>query len=209
MTYRYRRDAVRLPDAQLHHITLRLAFYESHVDGAALLFLTAREPLTALRLDARDLEIFEVAVSLAETLSPNDRERFAEPFPPTDGFSACAHTLDTVARKLVIPLPRPLAPGASLRVYVRCRCVPSDALLEGLYRDVTPPGAPQQYISQCQHARAYRPAPPPFRGRASGGLSGRGSVTWAEPSMKHRQDVRATAETKQKLLTDPQGHQHV
>jgi len=140
MTYRYRRDAVRLPAAQLNHITLRLAFHESHVDSEAVLALTAREPLTELRLDARDLEIFEVALAPAGAAS----------LPPDSSFAACAHTLDATHRKLVIPLPQPLAPGASLRVFTRCRCVPSDTLLEGLYRDVTPPGAPQQYVSQCQ-----------------------------------------------------------
>ena len=29
-------------------------------------------------------------------------------------------------------------------------CHPSDSILEGIYKDVTPPGAPQQYMSQCQ-----------------------------------------------------------
>ena len=50
----------------------------------------------------------------------------------------------------MIPLPRPVAPGETLRVFTRCRCSPSDTELEGLYRDVTPQGAPQQYMSQCQ-----------------------------------------------------------
>ncbi len=29
-------------------------------------------------------------------------------------------------------------------------CFPSDHILEGIYKDATPPGAPQQYMSQCQ-----------------------------------------------------------
>ncbi len=32
----------------------------------------------------------------------------------------------------------------------RSVCRPSDYVLEGIYKDVTPPGAPQQYMSQCQ-----------------------------------------------------------
>jgi aminopeptidase N len=128
MSFLYTRSAFRLPPVQLNHMDVSLSFFESHVDGTATLTLTAREPLRTLELDACELEIFEVAV---------------------DG-AAAPYTLDSPRRKLVIPLPAPLAPGDTLRVFTRCRCVPSDARLEGLYRDTTPPGAPQQYMSQCQ-----------------------------------------------------------
>ncbi|MDR2849055.1 MAG: M1 family metallopeptidase, partial [Verrucomicrobiota bacterium] len=128
MSFRYTRSAFRLPPAQLNHIDLSLSFFESHVDGAATLTLTAREPLHTLELDACDIEVFDIALDGA-----------AAPF-----------TLDAERRKLVIPLPAPAAPGDTLRVSARCRCVPSDTRLEGLYRDTTPPGAPQQYMSQCQ-----------------------------------------------------------
>jgi aminopeptidase N len=133
-----------------------LSFFETHVDGTATLTLTAREPLATLELDARDLEVFEVA--LAYSLAAREDTR-----PPTLGktlegerprepkqFLPSAYSLDVVRHKLVVPLPRPLAAGETLRLFTRCRCTPSDALLEGLYRDVTPPGAPQQYMSQCQ-----------------------------------------------------------
>ena len=131
MPFRFKRSEFRLPVAQLNHMEIALSFYETHVDGSATLTLTARERLTTLELDARDIEVFEVAASPAE-------------------FAPCAFALDAVRHKLVVTLPTPLAAGAALRIFIRCRCVPSDALLEGIYRDVTPPGAPQQYMSQCQ-----------------------------------------------------------
>jgi aminopeptidase N len=130
MSFRFKRSEVRLPEAQLNHMDVALSFFDTHVDGVATLTLTARKPLATLELDARDLEVFEVTL-------------------PETG-AACAYTLDAARHKLIVALPGPLAAGDTLRVFTRCRCTPSASLLEGLYRDVTPPGAPQQYMSQCQ-----------------------------------------------------------
>ena len=134
MSFRFNRSDVRLPAAQLNHLEIALSFFESHVDGWVTLALAAREPLATLELDARDLEIFEVAFSGAAQ----------------DAARPCPYQVDAARHKLVITLPCPLPAGAAFKVSARCRCVPSDALLEGLYRDVTPPGAPQQFMSQCQ-----------------------------------------------------------
>ena len=46
-----------------------------------------------------------------------------------------------------------------MKVFIRCRCVPSDTILEGIYRDTTPPGCPQQYMSQCQQIGFQRILP--------------------------------------------------
>ena len=131
MPFRFNRCDVRLPPVQLSHMEVTLSFFESHVDGTATLTLLAREPLSTLELDACDIEVFEV--SLPDTHTP-----------------CCSYTLDPVRRKLVIPLPHALASGETLRVFARCRCSPSASRLEGIYRDTTPPFAPQQYMSQCQ-----------------------------------------------------------
>ena len=130
MPFRFNRSEFRLPVVQLNHMEIALSFFETHVDGTATLTLTAREPVATLELDARDLEILKVALP--------------------DTQATCDFSFDPLRHKLVIPLPHPLAAGDSLRVFVHCRCKPSDSLLEGLYRDATPPGAPQQYMSQCQ-----------------------------------------------------------
>jgi len=152
MPFRFKRSEFRLPVAQLNHMEIALSFYETHVDGAAVLTLTAREPLKTLELDARELEIFEVA--LAQVGTPlQGGGRLGEPSLPKragDWGEECAFSLDPVRHKLMVPLPKPLAAGETFRLFTRCRCVPSDSLLEGIYRDVTSPGAPQQYISQCQ-----------------------------------------------------------
>jgi len=128
MSFRFKRSEFRLPVVQLNHMEIALSFFETHVEGAATITLTAREPLAALELDARDIDVLEVTLP--------------------DANAACTYTLDATRHKLVVSLP--LAAGETLRLFTRCRCTPSDSLLEGLYRDVTPPGAPQQFMSQCQ-----------------------------------------------------------
>ena len=153
MPFRYKRSDFRLPPVQLNHMEVTLSFFDTRVDGTATLTLTAREPLSTLELDACDIEVAAVALSPAGRPPRGVRGESrgaALPAPAGGGFLPCDFALDAARRKLVIPLPRPLAIGETLRVFARCRCTPSASLLEGLYRDTTPPGAPQQYMSQCQ-----------------------------------------------------------
>ena len=58
--------------------------------------------------------------------------------------------LDCDGQKVVYPLDREYAAGEVFTVAVSHTCHPDDTRLEGLYRDVTPAGCPQQYMSQCQ-----------------------------------------------------------
>ena len=53
-------------------------------------------------------------------------------------------------KKLVLRFPRAIAKGEQICVRTLTHCFPSDHILEGIYKDATPPGAPQQYMSQCQ-----------------------------------------------------------
>jgi aminopeptidase N len=132
--YRFLKSAFRRPPVQLEHLDITLSFFETHVDGEARLRLTAREPVVEIVLQAHDLDIREVfaAVDASGALAP-------APF-----------RVDADARTLAVSLPRPLAPGETCLIHTRSRCIPSNTVLDGIYRDVTPPGAPQQYMSQCQ-----------------------------------------------------------
>ena len=58
--------------------------------------------------------------------------------------------LDCDGKKVPYALDRTYAPGERFTVDVAHTCHPDDRHLEGIYRDVTPPGHPQQYMSQCQ-----------------------------------------------------------
>ena len=125
MNTRFLRSECKLPPAQLNHIDCTLSFWEDRVDTEETLTLTAREPISTLTLDAKALDILSVT--------------------PAD------YTYDREHNRLVIELGRKVLPGESFRVSVRSVTHPSDTILEGIYRDVTPPGDhPQQYMSQCQ-----------------------------------------------------------
>ncbi len=58
--------------------------------------------------------------------------------------------LDLEGAKKVYPLDRAYAAGEVFTVQVAHVSHPDDTRLEGIYKDVTPAGAPQQYMSQCQ-----------------------------------------------------------
>ena len=58
--------------------------------------------------------------------------------------------LDCDGAKKTYALDRAYAAGETFTVAVAHVSHPDDVRLEGIYRDVTPAGAPQQYMSQCQ-----------------------------------------------------------
>ena len=62
--------------------------------------------------------------------------------------SRCARSRST--KKVVYPLDREYAAGEQFTVAVEHVAHPDGKRLEGIYCDVTPPGCPQQYMSQCQ-----------------------------------------------------------
>ncbi len=130
----FSREGYRRPPLQLKHFDIYLSFREDRVDGEGTLLLEPREaPQTCVELDARDLEL----LAAAEVL-------------PGGSLSSAPFTYDAARRKLKIPFSRAYAPGETVKVRVRAVCRPSDYRLEGIYRDTTPPGRPQQYMSQCQ-----------------------------------------------------------
>ncbi len=133
--YKYRPEDFEDLPVVLHHLTILLNFHESAVDAENRLDMTARRELDSLALDAADLEI----VSVELVSSPEGEE---------------AHPLSYDYRKqenrLFITLPRKYAQGERLSLRTRTRCFPSEYELEGIYKDATPPGAPQQFMSQCQ-----------------------------------------------------------
>ncbi|SHF31958.1 aminopeptidase N [Desulfacinum infernum DSM 9756] len=127
-----RSDFGELP-LKLHHMDIILRFFEDRVEAENRLHLEAAMARDSIALDANNLEVRSV--------------RFA-----WDSGSAAPvpYRIDSRNHKLFITPPRPLEPGDRFVVETHTLCHPSDHLLEGIYRDVTPPGAPQQYMSQCQ-----------------------------------------------------------
>ncbi|MEJ5349066.1 MAG: M1 family metallopeptidase [Desulfosoma sp.] len=134
--FRYQREDFLAFPVTIEHMDMLIRFFEDRVEASNTLYLRALQPLEELALDARDLEMRSV------------RWRF----PETPGIEAfpVPYRLDAINHKLLIRPPRPLVIGERFIVVTNSVCYPSDHLLEGIYRDVTPPGAPQQYMSQCQ-----------------------------------------------------------
>ena len=141
--YKYRREDFAPLPVNLNHVTLYLNFLDQAVEVTSVLHMTAVEDLGSLALDARDLQ-----VQLVEWVEePDGTGRTLE------------YRYEQDANRLVVILPRSLTIGERFAVRTVTRCVPSDHILEGIYKDTTPPGAPQQYISQCQQWGFQRIAP--------------------------------------------------
>lgn len=135
--YKYHRgDFGELP-VNLNHLTIYLNFLDDCVEASNTLEMTAREKLDRIELDAKKLEIMSVELLEAPGVKIGER-------------ASADYEYLAESDRLIVKLPEPAEPETRLVVRIGARCVPLDNLLEGIYKDVTPPGAPQQYMSQCQ-----------------------------------------------------------
>ncbi len=141
--FRYMRSDWKLPPVALRHVDLLLRFFDDRVEGEETLHFEARETLDDVTLDARDLEIGPAFARIGGESDAADGEDEAE-------FEPCATLQDRCGCRLAVCLPRRVAAGQRFSLRVSATSRPSGNILEGIYRDTTPPGAPQQYVSQCQ-----------------------------------------------------------
>jgi len=133
--YKYRSDDFgRLP-VSLHHLTMYINFAAGSVEARNCLEMTAEQDLDEIALDASSLEI----ISVEFCTGPEDEH----------GISLVYEYIHEKNR-LIVKLPQKLKAGERFFVRTVTRCLPSGHILEGIYKDATPPGAPQQYMSQCQ-----------------------------------------------------------
>lgn len=126
-----RGDFSELP-IKLEHLEIYLNFIQDHVLASNTLTMTVKEPISELELDAKDLEIFSV-----DKIEDSQSQPLKWSYKKDEA-------------KLVVKLDENYQPGRKLVIKTVTKCIPSDFILEGIYKDSTPPGAPQQYISQCQ-----------------------------------------------------------
>ncbi|MFZ2198089.1 MAG: hypothetical protein WAV13_10180, partial [Thermodesulfovibrionales bacterium] len=132
--YKYvREDFGELP-IRLHHLTIYLNFSGDYVEGANCLEMTALQGLRTLQLDANNLEIISVQWCTG----------------PEDKGSPLNYEYVREKNRLIVDLGRDIKAGEKFFLRTVTRCFPSEHLLEGIYKDTTPAGAPQQYMSQCQ-----------------------------------------------------------
>ncbi len=126
-------DFGELPVAP-RHLTIYLNFTGDFVEATICLEMTALQQMGELRLDANSLEIISV-----EWCSD-----------PAGAGTPMKYEYLSEKNSLIAQLPRRVEKGGTFFVRTVTRCFPSDHILEGIYRDATLPGAPQQYMSQCQ-----------------------------------------------------------
>jgi aminopeptidase N len=133
-----RQDFGELP-VVLRHLTIYLNFIEDRVEAQNLLQMTAVQDLQHLELDADELEIRQVEwqSGTASTVQKDNLESVAYEYHPEK-------------KRLILRFPHSIKKGEAFNVRTLTHCIPSDHILEGIYKDATPPGAPQQYMSQCQ-----------------------------------------------------------
>jgi aminopeptidase N len=131
-----REDFGELP-VKLNHLTIYLNFADDRVAATNLLDMTAKSALESIVLDAKDLEI--VRVEWLDEISRPERPG-----------QEIGHEYLVKENKLTISFPKHVNAGERFFIRTTTRCFPTDNILEGIYKDVTPPAAPQQYMSQCQ-----------------------------------------------------------
>ncbi|HTY14148.1 MAG TPA: M1 family metallopeptidase [Methanoregulaceae archaeon] len=127
--FRYYPSDFNLPPVKVIHMDLAFDMYDDHtVARSRLTARTRDQSISTLNLNAKDLEIVSVSAD--------------------SGPVACEYNQKSALLNITFPTPVPPDTEFSLSTETICR--PTHNILEGLYYDVTPDGAPPQQITQCQ-----------------------------------------------------------
>ncbi|HET6581327.1 MAG TPA: DUF3458 domain-containing protein, partial [Methanoregula sp.] len=127
--FRYYLDDFGKIPVRVIHMDLVFDVFDDHTRVTSDLHAESRDlPLPELSLNAKNLEVLAVRC------------------PGRD----CSFDYDTRKNLLVIRFSEPVPPSTQFTVQTETICRPTKNLLEGLYYDETPPGAPPQQITQCQ-----------------------------------------------------------
>ncbi|MDR3101657.1 MAG: hypothetical protein LBU24_00180 [Methanocalculaceae archaeon] len=134
--YRCHPTDLPAPPVAVRHISLTFDITETETHVIAkTTFRTLTDPLTSLRLNAKNLEIRKVWLN-GETVRYLYEGDILE-----------------------ISLTRPLHRGTSITLWTETVCRPTANIFEGLYYDATPDGLPKTQITQCQQWGFQRIAP--------------------------------------------------
>jgi len=133
--FKYLKEDFGELSVKLEHLTIYLNFLGEKVEASNCIQMAAVKGLDKIDLDAKELEI----KSVEWVSGPEDNRGEALKF-------------EYLREKdrLIVKLPRRVESGERFFIRSRTVCTPADHIFEGIYKDTTPPGAPQQYISQCQ-----------------------------------------------------------
>jgi aminopeptidase N len=127
--FRYYKEDFRELPVRVIHMDLTFDVFDDHTNVSSGLQLESRDrPLAELALDAKNLEIIAVSCPGHE----------------------CSHAYDMTGNKLTLRFRDPVPPGTRFTIHTETVCRPTKNILEGLYYDETPAGAPPQQVTQCQ-----------------------------------------------------------
>jgi len=127
--FRYYQDDFGKVPVRVIHMDLVFDVFDDHTKVTSDLHAESRDqPLSEISLNAKNLEILAVRC------------------PGRD----CSFDYDTRKNLLAIWFSEPVPPSTQFTVHTETICRPTKNLLEGLYYDETPQGAPPQQITQCQ-----------------------------------------------------------
>ena len=124
----YKKDFGKIP-IRVIHMDLIFDVFSDHTKVTSDLHAESRDsPLLEIVLNAKNLDIITVSCPGHE----------------------CSHVYDPAESKLTIRYNDPVLPQTRFTIHSETICRPTKNILEGLYYDETPPGAPVQQITQCQ-----------------------------------------------------------
>lgn len=126
--YRYYPEDFGRPNFRVLHMDLDFDVFDDHTVVTSRLFLKNIDaPADKVSLNCRDLEILSVSASNFEKYDYRQKDAYLDVY-----FNP------------------PVQRNEKVEIITKTICRPTKNLLEGLYYDETPPGAPPQQITQCQ-----------------------------------------------------------
>ncbi len=138
----YPSDFGKLP-VKVEHFNLIFDVFDEHTVIESDMTLLVLEPkLKKLSLDAKNLEVEEVAL-YEKVRAKNDHNKQITK-------QKLQWNYDKEIDKLHIELPKEKKHGETFTIYTKTITRPTKNILEGLYFDETPKGAPPTQITQCQ-----------------------------------------------------------
>ncbi|MDD1701190.1 MAG: M1 family metallopeptidase [Methanoregula sp.] len=124
----YREDFGKIP-LRVIHMDLIFDVFDDHTKVISDLHAESLDnPLPEVTLNAKNLEILTVHCA----------------------GHPCTYIYDSAKSSLTIRFDDPVLPKTPFTLHTETVCRPTKNILEGLYYDETPPGAPPQQITQCQ-----------------------------------------------------------
>src|SRR3989344_1973576 len=130
----YPEDFGKLP-VKAVHMDLVFDMHDDHTRVSNDFRMKALQDITELRLDAKNLEAHGCYLY-------TDLEKKAK--------KPLKFTYEKEKDKLVLSFSTPLSNGTEFIIRTETTCKPTKNILEGLYYDETPAGAPPTQITQCQ-----------------------------------------------------------